>query len=325
MLKPDIWIIADPKAGTIAQAVGLAERLGGASRIIEAVGRFPWRYLPARLWWNPRKALTVSLDGPPPNLVIAAGRSAVAPAAALRGPNTRVVALLDPRMDPEKFDLVICPQHDRLRGRNVLTTIGALHKVTPERIAADQATAAFRTADLPRPLIAVLVGGSNGRVRLNAAKLGQELAALAQKTGGSLAVSTSRRTGEAATAILRHALTDVPHDFYSGDGDNPYPGILAIADHILVTEDSVSMLSEAASTGKPVHILRLEGNPGKFRFFQEALITGRHARYFDGELPHWTAPVLDETQRAAEAVVGLLIGEQNPHLPEVPAEVSRRP
>lgn len=325
MLKPVIWILSDPKAGTMVQAIGLANRLGGAVRIIEAQGRFPWRYLPARFWWSARTALTVSLDGPLPDLVIAAGRSAVAPAAALRGPKTKIVALQDPRMDPEKFDLVICPEHDSLRGRNVLTTLGAINKVTPEAIAADQATAAFRTADLPRPLIAVMVGGSTKHLRLDAEKLGRDLVALAKKTGGGLAVTTSRRTGPAAVATLRSALAEVPHDFYTGDGANPYPGILAIADHILVTEDSVSMLSEAASVGKPVHIIRLIGDAGKFKFFHQALIARRNARFFDGELPSWRVPPLDETQRAAEAVVGLLIGDANPHLPEITAEVSRHP
>jgi mitochondrial fission protein ELM1 len=325
MLKPVIWIIADPKAGTMAQAVGLADRLGGAVRIIEARARFPWRYLPARFWWSARQALDVSLDGPLPDLVIAAGRSAVAPAAALRGPKTKVVALQDPRLDPEKFDLVICPEHDNLRGRNVLTTLGSLHKVTPETILTDQATAAFRTADLPRPLVAVMVGGSNGRVRLDAGKLGRDLVALAHKTGVGLAITTSRRTGPAAVAALKVALAGVPHDLYTGDGANPYPGLLAIADHILVTEDSASMLSEAASVGKPLHIIRLEGDAGKFKFFHQALIARRNARFFDGELPNWRVPPLDETQRAAEAVVGLLIGDANPHLPKITAEVSRRP
>jgi mitochondrial fission protein ELM1 len=321
MLKPVIWIISDPKPGTLAQAVGLADRLGGADRVIEARPRFPWRFLPARCWLLARYALQEPLTGPLPELVIAAGRSAVAPAAALRSARCRVVALLDPRMDPARFDLVIAPRHDRLQGASVLSTLGGLHRLTPERIADAARLAAPRYAGLPRPLLAVMLGGPTRHLTFSeadAAALGAQLALTARQQGAALAVTASRRTPPEAVAAFRRALTDIPHDFYDPrhpDGENPYPGLLGLADHVLVTEDSTSMISEATMSGRPLHLLPLSGKAGKFALFADDLMAGGYARRFDGTLPVWQPPPLDETGRAARAVVGLLIDPPKSHIP----------
>lgn len=309
------WILTDGKAGTESQCIGLAEALGLAAARKISRPRAPWKWLPAACWPWPLRAQQPGADSlaPPwPALLIAAGRAAVAPAAAIRraaAGATRVVALLDPRIDPRRFDLVIAPAHDGLTGENVLVTEGALNRVTPERLA--EAALRWRPAldGLPRPLAAVLIGGSNPRYGLTPAiaeELGRRLAALAA-AGVGLALTASRRTGAEAEAALRRGLGDASHYFWDGRGDNPYFGLLALADHILVTEDSVSMTSEAASTGKPVHVIGLRADdPGKFARFHQRLRDAGITRAFDGTLPSWDYPPLAETARAAAAVRRLL-------------------
>src|SRR3546814_9290061 len=73
----------------------------------------------------------------------------------------------------------------------------------------------------------------------------------------------SRRTGRRNEEILRRGRAGLPAEIWDGDGENPYFGILALADHVVVTGDSVNMVSEAASTGKPVHVVHLQGSSAK--------------------------------------------------------------
>jgi len=213
----------------------------------------------------------------------------------------------NPRLDPKRFDLVIAPAHDGLSGPNIFTTLGSPGPVN--RAALDAAAARMRPelAALPRPLLALLIGGGSRVRRLDgaaAADVARQAAALAAETGGSLLVTPSRRTGPAAVAALREVLASRPGLFWDGGGENPYMGWLGCADAILVTEDSINMTSEACGTGKPVYVISLprRGLTGSRRldFFHQALREAGYCRPFAGQLESWTPPPpLDEAARAA--------------------------
>ncbi len=309
--RPQCWVLSDGKAGAEAQSLGLAEALGLVPEVKRLAVRVPWRWLPPGLWPAPLAALGpegAALVPPWPDLVIACGRLTAAPAAALRSAGrgaTRVIQIQDPRLDPRRFDLVIAPAHDRLEGANVLTTLGALHRATPARLAAAAAHLAPRLETLPRPRVAVLVGGDSKVHRMTpeiTRRLGRDLAALAQPQGAGLMVTLSRRSGPEAAAALRAALHGVAAEIWDGGGENPYFGYLGLADAVLVTEDSVTMASEAAATGKPVHVIALAGGSAKFRRFHKALREAGVTRPFTGTLESWSYPPLDETARIAAAV-----------------------
>jgi len=198
----------------------------------------------------------------------------------------------------------VVPRHDHLRGDNVMVTTGALHRVTPAVIAAAAARLGPTFAALKRPLVAVLVGGDNGAYRMDAAaatRLGAQLATLAD-SGAGLLVTPSRRTGAANEVILRQALAGHSAFIWDGSGENPYFALLGLADAIVATPDSVSMVSEACSTGKPVYIAELPGGSRKFDDFHRGLREDGLTRRFDGRLERWSYPPLDDTARvAAEA------------------------
>jgi mitochondrial fission protein ELM1 len=124
-----------------------------------------------------------------------------------------------------------------------------------------------------------------------------------EATGASLMATLSRRTGEAARAQFRVWLAPHCDIFYEGEGLNPYFAMLAAADHVLVTADSVNMAVEAASTGKPVHVLAVDGRAGKIERFHRSLSERGCARAFLGQLDSWTYPPLLETERVAAAVL----------------------
>ena len=115
-------------------------------------------------------------------------------------------------------------------------------------------------------------------------------------------ITPSRRTGAENLTILQDALRDTPSYIWDGQGDNPYYGMLGLTDAILVTADSVNMVSEACTTGKPVHVIDLPGGSDKFRRFHQAMHEDGFTRSFMGHLESWSVPPLDDVQRVAARI-----------------------
>jgi mitochondrial fission protein ELM1 len=243
--------------------------------------------------------------------VVTSGRSAIPIALAIQrlsAKETKLVNVQDPGFFRGSFDLIVVPEHDALDGPNIMSTAGALGRVTPQRLADAAAAFGHRLAHLPTPRVAVLIGGANAVFEMPddvVRRIARDLATVAAN-GAGLMVTFSRRTGPEAEAAFREALKGANVTIWDGTGDNPYFAYLALADHILVTEDSASMVSEAATTGKPISILRLEGGSPKFGRFHRAMAARGITRDFTGRLDHWTYPRIDETERVAEAVRRIL-------------------
>jgi mitochondrial fission protein ELM1 len=311
------WIVTPGVPGLENQCLGLAEALGAAPEVKRIKIRSPWRHLMPGLWLKPFAALDLrgdSLVPPWPDLLIASGRVTVALSVAIRRASqgkTFTVQIQSPAVWLDRFDLIIAPAHDRLEGANIVSTTGGLHRVTPERLAAAAATIAPGLAHLPRPRFAVLLGGPNKAYRFEpdfAAELGMRLSRIASETGGSLLITPSRRTGAANVMAIRQAVADAKSTIWNGRGTNPYYGYLGAADAIIVTADSVNMVSEATTTGKPVFVIDLPG-PGsrKFRAFHAGLREAGLTRPFDGSFASWTYAPLNDVQRAADALRARLI------------------
>ncbi|HAA91457.1 MAG TPA: hypothetical protein DCE33_03365 [Rhodospirillaceae bacterium] len=320
-----IWTLTDGKIGMVNQSLGLAEALDKAvdgAEITEKTihPKLPWRWLPPMFW--PRGIDGAgpgsdALNPPWPDIVISCGRHAVGPALAVKSKSlgrTFVIHVQHPHVRLANYDLIAAPNHDRLAGPNVISFTGSMHRITPEKLAhaADEFRALIEP--LPRPRIAVLIGGSNRSYRLTediARRLGEDLAVLAEKTGAGLMVTASRRTGSANEAVLRDALDHTQSVFWDNKGSNPYFGFLAAADAIIVTCDSVNMITEAAATGKPVHIVDLEGGDAKFQDFHQSLYDAEIARPFSGEFAEWEYSVLDEPARVANEVLRRMEAAKN--------------
>jgi hypothetical protein len=310
-VAPTCWAVTTGEAGMVSQAMGLAEAVG-LSTVQKTVHlRAPWRWLPGHLCPAPLAGLDARSDPirPPwPDLLITCGRRSVAVAIAVsrlsRG-RTFTVHVQDPRVPPRCFDMVVPPEHDGLSGDNVYPTLAALHRVTPQKLA--QAAEHFRARfeSLPRPLVAALIGGDSRAYRFRAtraAELADELIGAAEAAGAGLIVTASRRTGPDSRAALEVRLQGDRACFWQGEGENPYLGMLALADFIVVTEDSISMVSEACATGRPVHIAAMEGGNRRFAAFHERLRAAGVTRPFRGRLMTWSYEPIDETRRIAELV-----------------------
>jgi uncharacterized protein len=299
------WILTDGKQGMENQCLGLARALGVDVEVKRVAIRAPWRWLPPRLWWNALAAPRDRLGPPWPELLIATGRQTVALAIAIKrasGGRCFTVQLQDPTVSPALFDVVVAPEHDGLKGPNVIATKGAMHGVTPAALAEAAPRFRDRLAKLPRPLVAVLLGGSNARYSLDREamlRLGALLRRAAAEDGAGFAITPSRRTDAAGVAALRETLSGVACEIWDGTGDNPYLGYLALADAIVVTSDSVNMTTEACATGKPVHVFHLAPAKGKFSRFHESFQTAGFTRPFKGRIESWAYDPPRETERVA--------------------------
>lgn len=318
-----VWAVHDGKPGHANQALGLAEAIARKTRArlsVKRIGlRTPHRWAPPQFVFAPRAALSLdsdAFDPPWPDLYIGCGRETVPFAMGLRdwsGGTAFVVQLQDPRVNPREFDLVLAPAHDGLEGPHVAPTLGALNRITPERLA--EAAAAFPRdlAALPSPRLAVLIGGASRRQTISArraALIAASLSPLAQ-TGASLLVSLSRRTPPPARRVLEAQLRPLAALWFDGEGPNPYLALLAAAEHVAVTADSVSMAAEAAAAGKPVHVLEVDGRPGKLAQFHAALALHGAARPFRLPLAGWSYAPLGEADRCADRVLAALQARAN--------------
>lgn len=279
MIDPTIWVLTTGEAGMRAQAVGLAEAIGSPFIEKRIALRAPWRWLPGHLCPFALRGLSPDGDdlAPPwPDLLITCGRRSTAASIAIRrasGGRTLTVHLQNPLTPVSAFDLVVAHPHDGITGDNVLLVETTIHRASRDTLA----QAAERFANLralPSPLLGVLLGGRTkhgGFSQADTARLVETLAAY-RAAGGGLMVTASRRTEPHVLAALKARFGDDPAAFiWDGSGENPYFAILALADRLLVTADSTSMVSEALSAGKPVDLFFFAGLGRRHRLFAERL------------------------------------------------------
>jgi hypothetical protein len=312
-LQGECWVITDHAAGNQRQALALAEHLQLPLRHLVLQPRAPWSWLAPRLTLGGRLALPAHqrrLFAPPwPAVAIGCGRAAALCTRLLRrlaGGRCYTVQILNPRIDPAHWDAVIAPRHDRLDGPNVLRPLGSLNSVDDEWLA-DGRESCPSFAELPSPRVGVLLGGPRQGIALNAdyaRRLAARLLERQHREGGSLLVLGSRRTSPALVEVFRQALRGVPGLLWAGpdDGRNPYPGVLSWADRLVVTPDSVNMLSEACAVGCPVETLVAAPLPAKLARFHQSLREAGRLRDLDESIPATPPSPLRETATIAAAL-----------------------
>ena len=304
------WIVTDGKAGDENQGIGIAEALGVSYERRRIPKGRPLTWMAPWGPIDPRDAPGRAggmLEGPLPDLLIASGRRAVPYLRAVRrasGERTFTAFLKDPRTGHDTADFIWVPDYDDLRGPNVFTTLTAPHPVSRARLDAARLTPDPRLAGLPWPRIAVLIGGDSRHLRYRKTdmrRLVRDLTKLAEG-GCSLMLTVSRRTPPDLRTALENLVRDKGGFFWDGSGENPYVGMLAIADHIVVTSDSANMVGEAASTGVPLLLFDLPRTYIRHRRMFAGLAMAGALKPFIGRLEALRYAPIDATPTIAAAL-----------------------
>jgi mitochondrial fission protein ELM1 len=329
-----VWVLDDPRAGTAAQAIGIAERLGVPFRRIpltwnwmahiaalarngSLIGLSQPVYGLAEAGAHPVRGSAAALtedDPAGPALVISSGRRSAAVALWLKWRfGSRIVHCMRPGLGgllrTHHYDLLVIPEHDNPpRAPNILPVLAAPHRVSPLRLTEEAAAWSERLSHLPSPRIALLVGGPIRGTDLQPAlahTLGRRVARLAAARGGAVLATTSRRTGAEASDALAAGLSSCLNLVYrwGEPGENPYLGYLATADAIVVTADSVSMISEACATGAPVFVALPELAGPRHRRLIASLSRAGQVRLLRNDIRPWDRSPLDEAGRVAEEIL----------------------
>lgn len=283
-MKKVLWVLLDSRMGSVGQARGVVGFLDKDKyEIVEkqleytklsALPNFLRGKTLVGVTPNSKKQIT----SPFPDLVLSISRRTVPVARYIKkqNPKTKLIQLMHPgKTGLKEFDLALVPEHDKNKKTypNIHYIVGAPHRITDTVLQEAKEKWMPEFENLPKPLTAVIVGGAIKKKEFsleNATDLGNKIRALKEKTGGSILITTSRRTGVKAEKAIMEALKDVPaHTFLWGEKkENPYMGYLACADNIVVTGDSVSMCCESCGTNKPV-----------FVFTGKKWLTRKHIRF----------------------------------------------
>lgn len=308
------WVLSDGKIGDEVQCFGIAEELGLRPERRLIAPRPPWSWLTPWGPIDPREGpdRRGSAIAPPfPDIVLAAGRRTVPYLRRVKsasGGRTFTIFVKDPYTGTGTADVIWIPEHDKLRGDNVVVTLTPAHRLRPEVLAAARAEPDPRIAALPHPRVAMVLGGKG----VNHDFSDQDIANLAGiaativGAGGSLMVTPSRRTPPAALTAIREALAGALGDrrafVWDGEGNNPYPQILAHASAILVTGDSANMVGEACVTGVPVHVYEPSGGHPKVTRYLDRLTEVGAIRRWAGRLEQWSYEPIDSAPVTAAAI-----------------------
>lgn len=257
---PLVWVVDSAYTGELHARMGLAERLGLGYALIPLPDGNLDRYQQMLV----RRYRQQANGHPPPVLIISGtGEETTAAIADLRNVfagsliNIYLASILPDERHPRlgEYDLIASPQ---LSGSNIVTLVGVPHQLTRKNLDDAYKRHAAYFSTLPKPIIAVLVGGNtrycDGFNEAHAKRLAERVSKIGKLLGGSLIISNSRRTPAAALTALLAGLDDLRHYFFDWQHLDScfYHALLAHADLFTVTGDSLSMCSEAAFTGKPL-------------------------------------------------------------------------
>lgn len=316
------WIISDGKAGNDVQTNGIANALGLDITVKRVAPTGIHKLLSP--WIGVARAERFGQPGstfaPPwPDVAMSIGRLTTPYIRELKrraGAATFTIILQNPKVPLHAADLFWVPEHDKLRGENVITSLTAPHGFSEDRLAALRQNMPARYADLKHPRVAIMLGGSNGDYKYTPAALDRlERAILALgKSGATLLITPSRRTESAIVERARQASAGFPHVIWDMTGENPYPHFLACADAFLAPADSINMTGEPCATGKPVYVFHPDGGSAKFARFHQALTRYGATRPFPdnfSRIEQWSYAPLNSSSAIADEIAARYARRRN--------------
>jgi mitochondrial fission protein ELM1 len=307
MSKLKALLLTQGMHGMISQVEGLAKALDLDYTHQTIKLNFFWNYVPPRFTPVSENILSEKFicDA---KVIISCGRKSVIPSIALKkkfGKNVLNIHIQDPKVRLSNFDFIVAPEHDSLKGENVLTSKGAIHYLTNHELDVNKNYLKSRI-NSQKKIVTLIIGGPTKYFDYNDKVIDNIFSKIKQNfldNNYQLIVVPSMRTPQ--------NIIDKAKNYFSEDqilipnvDKKAYLCSLKNADHIIVTCDSTSMISEAAITGKPVYIAQMPAvkNNERFKKFFNLFVSLNIIKDLGNEVENWTYPKLDETKKIADQI-----------------------
>ena len=306
MLELKALLLTQGMHGMVSQVEGLARALGLTYKHQSIKLKHLWSLLPPKLTPISENLVKEKFvcDS---KVIISCGRKSVIPSIALKkrlGKEIFTIHVQDPKVSLKHFDLVISPEHDNVKGDNVLTTKGAIHYLTKKEIKDNSNYLDIKKEK--RKLVAFIIGGPNKYYNYNDLAIQQlftKIKNLFTPDKYKIIIVPSYRTPE---KIIKNAYDtfNFNHLVIKTVDKKAYLSALSLADISVVTCDSTSMISEAAITGKPVYIAMMKSNKNNARFkkFYSLLTNLGITRELKDNVEEWSYESLNEVNRIAPII-----------------------
>ena len=236
------------------------------------------------------------------NIVISCGRKSVIPSLFLKKKfKDKIINIhiQDPKVSLSKFDFVVAPEHDGLIGENVISSKGAIHYLTEKEL--DENISYLKPRINKEKIVTLIVGGPNKYYDYKETEIEKIFYKIKQNflnNGYQLILIPSMRTPKKIIEAAKNYFDD--NQVIITDIDKKaYLSSLRLSDHIVVTCDSTSMISEAAITGKPIYVAHMPHvkNNDRFKKFFEIFKELNIIRDLNDTVDNWKYEKLNETYR----------------------------
>ena len=307
MLELKALLLTQGMHGMVSQVEGLAKALGLSYKHQKIELKSFWNLIPPKI--SPiSENLVKNKFVCDCKVIISCGRKSVIPSIALKkrlGNQIFNIHIQDPKVSFKHFDLIVSPEHDNLKGENIINTTGAIHYLNKKEIN-DNSKYLGIEKDKRRELVAFIIGGPNKYYNFSEKQINElfnKVKTLFTPDKFKIIVVPSYRTPE---NILKIAFNTFNFNHYvvKNIDKKAYLSALAISNYIVVTCDSTSMISEAAMTGKPVYIAMMKSfkPTGRFKKFYSQLSDLGITRELEDRIESWSYNSLNEVNRIAPIV-----------------------
>jgi len=303
--KINLWTITDGSQGMISQANGLAQFMLPVFTEKKIKLKWPWSFVQPGIIPFTRKIFNSDFfKGSLPNISISCGRKSVYASIQLKKilkDKITTIHIQNPKINIKKFDYVISPNHDNLKGDNVINSVGALHHLTYSKIKNSKTL-----FEIPKNkiILTIILGGENNHYTFNSEIFINFLKKINNLNKDDnkyyFLFICSRRTNNNFIKIINEKFKNNCF-VWDKKNTNPYLYSLKLADFIIITSDSTSMVSEASITGKPVYVFHLpfKRKSKRFEYFHKEFEQKGITKPFKDTLYSWSYKSLNESERIA--------------------------
>ena len=309
MGKLKALLLTEGMHGMISQVEGMAKALDTeySHKIVRL--RFPWNLIPPK--FTPISQIVLKdkiyiTENETPDLIISCGRKSVVPSIFLKRKNSKIftIHIQDPKVSFKNFDAIVAPEHDNLSGNNIYSSKGAIHYITQSEI--DNAKTYLKENINSEKVVSLILGGPNKYYNFDKDQLVNifnQIKSVFVSRGYKVIVIPSMRTPKSSIELAIKEMSSCGHVVDKVD-KKAYLSAYALANYVIVTCDSTSMISEAATSGKPIFVAHMKAKKNNYRFkrFFELFKQMGITRDLGEKVETWTYNKHNEAQRIAAEI-----------------------